>query len=53
MVRLGLTTDAHQFMADYKQDYMEYYTEEMQYLAALTSPEQYKSDEFISSNPFV
>lgn len=53
MVRLGLTGDAQSFIETYKQDYKEYYTEEMQHLAALSSPDQYKSEEFISNNTFM
>ena len=53
MIRLGLTGEAQQFLQEYKQDYTEFYAEELQNLSTLTSPDQYKSDEFISNNNFM
>lgn len=53
MVRLGFHTEAQAFLKEFKGDYVEYHSEELQRLSSLTLQEQYNSDVFVSSDPFM
>jgi hypothetical protein len=53
LVRLGFHQDAREFLSQFRNDHVEFYSQELQQLCAITSQDQYHSAEQIAANQFV